>query len=113
MKKIEALIKPFKLEDVRDALTSLGIHGMTVSEVYGCGRRNGLPDQNRNGEYAQEFRSKIKVEVVVTDALSDAVSAAIVEVARTGSVDDGNIFISQVDEAIRIRTHETDRLAVC
>jgi nitrogen regulatory protein P-II 1 len=113
MKKIEALIKPFKLEEVRDALSSLGINGMTISEVGGCGRRNGPFDFHRGRECAPDFQPKIKLEVVVADALSGPVSAAIVDAARTGSIDDGNIFISQVDEAIRIRTHETDQMAVC
>ena len=113
MKKIEAIIKPFKLEEVLDALTSLGIRGMTISEVAGCGRRNGHSEHARGRECAPDFRPKIKLEVVVTDALSGAVSAAILESASTDSIDDGNIFISQLDEAIRIRTHETDQLAVC
>jgi nitrogen regulatory protein PII len=110
MKKIEAIIKPFKLDDVRGALTSLGINGMTVSEVAGRGRQNGHP-QHR--EYAMDYCYKIKLEIVVADALCGAVSAAISGAARTGRIGDGNIFISQVEEAIRIRTQETDQLAVC
>jgi nitrogen regulatory protein PII len=113
MKKIEALFRPFKLEEVRDGLTSLGVHGMTISEVVGCGTRNGPLHPHHTAEYAPEFQPKIKLEVVVIDDLSGPVVAAIAKAARSGSVDDGNIFISQVNEVVRIRTNEADKLAVC
>jgi nitrogen regulatory protein P-II 1 len=112
MKKIEAIIKPFKLEEVRDALMTLGINGMTVSEVEGCGRQNGRAEDYRGREYSMEFIHKIKLEIVVADALAGPVATAIVEAARTGMIGDGKIFISQIEEAIRIRTEETDAMAV-
>jgi nitrogen regulatory protein P-II 1 len=113
MKKIEAIIKPFKLDEVRGALTDLGINGLIISEVAGCGRRNAQSELYRAGRQLPDFRPKIKLEVVVTDALSGPASAAIVEAAKTGSIGDGNVFITSVEEAIRIRTRETDQLAVC
>jgi nitrogen regulatory protein P-II 1 len=112
MKKIEAIIKPFKLGEVRDALTDLGIGGMTVSEVEGTGRHKGHNESYRNSEYALDFMPKIKLEVVVSDALAGPASASIVAAARTGKVGDGKIFITRVDEAIRIRTLEKGQLAV-
>ena len=112
MKKIEAIIKPFKLDEVRDALADLGIGGMTVCEVAGYGRQNGRTELYRGSEYASNFLPKIKLEIVVADDLAPAVSAAIAEAARTGKIGDGKIFISKVDEAIRIRTEERDALAV-
>jgi nitrogen regulatory protein P-II 1 len=112
MKKIEAIIKPFKLGEVRDALTDLGIGGMTVSEVEGCGRQKGHNETYRGNEYALDFLPKIKLEVVVSDALVGAASASIVAAARTGKIGDGKIFISKVDEAFRIRTQEKGQLAV-
>jgi len=113
MKKIEAIIKPFKLDEVRNALKGLGINDMTVSEVESCGGRNGLSQHSRGGEYASDFDPKIKMEFMVPDALSGAVSAAIVEAARTGKSGDGSILISQVEESIRIDAKEKDQLAVC
>jgi nitrogen regulatory protein PII len=113
MKRIEAIIEPFKLEEVRDARTTIGVFGMTIGEVRGCGRRNGNSAYNDGGEYAANLRPKLKLEVVVTDVLPSAASAAILDAAKTGSIYDGSIFVSQLEEAIRIRTHETDRLAVC
>jgi nitrogen regulatory protein P-II 1 len=112
MKKIEAIIKPFKLGEVRDALTDLGIGGMTVSEVEGCGRHADPVKNHRGLDYALDFLPKIKLEVVVTDDQAGPATASIATAARTGKIDDGKIFISRVDEAIRIRTHEKGPLAV-
>lgn len=112
MKKIEAIIKPFKLGEVRDALTDLGIGGMTVSEVEGCGRQAGHSENYRPSEYAFDFLPKIKLEVVVTDAQAGPASASIASAARTGKVGDGKIFITRVDDAIRIRTEEKGLLAI-
>ena len=112
MKKIEAIIKPFKLDEVRDALADLGIGGMTICEVSGFGRQNGRAELYRGSEYASSFLPKLKLEIVVADALATAACAAIVEAARTGRIGDGKVFISKVDEAIRIRTEERDALAV-
>ena len=112
MKKIEAIIKPFKLEDVKDALAEIGIEGMTVSEVKGFGRQKGHTEIYRGSEYVVDFLPKIKVEVVLSDAQLDAATAAIVKAARTGKIGDGKIFVSPVEEAVRIRTDETGDKAV-
>ena len=112
MKKIEAIIKPFKLEEVKDALAEIGIDGMTVSEVKGFGRQKGHTEIYRGSEYIVDFLPKIKVEVVLTDGQLEAATAAIVKAARTGKIGDGKIFISNVDEAVRIRTEETGEKAV-
>jgi nitrogen regulatory protein P-II 1 len=112
MKKIEAIIKPFKLDEVRDALADLAIGGMTVSEVSGFGRQNGRAETYRGSEYASNFLPKLKLEIIVTDNQAAAVAAAIVESARTGKIGDGKIFISKVEKVIRIRTEEKDALAV-
>ncbi len=112
MKKIEAIIKPFKLEEVKDALAEIGIEGMTVSEVKGFGRQKGHTEIYRGSEYIVDFLPKIKVEVVLTDAQLDAATAAIVKAAKTGKIGDGKIFISSVEEAVRIRTEETGEKAV-
>ena len=112
MKKIEAIIKPFKLEEVKDALAEIGIEGMTVSEVNGFGRQKGHTEIYRGSEYIVDFLPKIKVEVVLTDAQLDAATAAIVKAAKTGKIGDGKIFVSTVDEAVRIRTEETGEKAV-
>ncbi|HEX6210636.1 MAG TPA: P-II family nitrogen regulator [Methylomirabilota bacterium] len=106
MKKIEAIIKPFKLDDVKEALTGAGIVGMTVSEVRGFGRQKGHTEVYRGGEYTVEFLPKIKVDVVVPDALTDKVAMLIVSAARTGSIGDGKVFVSALDDAVRIRTGE-------
>jgi nitrogen regulatory protein P-II 1 len=106
MKKVEAIIKPFKLDDVKEALTGAGIVGMTVSEVRGFGRQKGHTEVYRGGEYTVEFLPKIKVEVVVPDELSDEVAALIVSAARTGSIGDGKVFVASLGDAIRIRTGE-------
>ena len=112
MKKIEAIIKPFKLEEVKDALAEIGIEGMTVSEVKGFGRQKGHTEIYRGSEYIVDFLPKIKVEVVLTDAQLDQATAAIVKAAKTGKIGDGKIFISNVEEAVRIRTEETGEKAV-
>ena len=112
MKKIEAIIKPFKLEEVKDALSGLGIEGMTVSEVKGFGRQKGHTEIYRGSEYTVDFLPKIKIEVVLSDGqLADAVEA-IVKAAKTGKIGDGKVFVSTVEEVIRIRTDETGDKAV-
>ncbi len=109
MKKIEAIIKPFKLEDVKDALVEAGIEGMTVSEVKGYGRQQGHSELYRGAEYVVEFIPKIKIEIVVsTDEYADIAIKAINEAAKTGKIGDGKIFVSTIDHVIRIRTDETD-----
>jgi len=112
MKKIEAIIKPFKLEEVKEALSELGIEGMTVTEVKGFGRQKGHTEIYRGSEYTVDFLPKIKLEIVLSDALVDSASNAIVKAAKTGKIGDGKIFISVVEEAIRIRTEETGDKAV-
>ena len=112
MKKIEAIIKPFKLEDVKEALSSLGVEGMTVSEVKGFGRQKGHTEIYRGSEYTVDFLPKIKVELVLPDnRVNDAVQA-IVKAARTGKIGDGKVFVSPVENAVRIRTEETGDAAV-
>ncbi|WCJ61043.1 P-II family nitrogen regulator [Fontisphaera persica] len=112
MKKIEAIIKPFKLDDVKDALSDLGIEGMTVTEVKGFGRQKGHTEIYRGSEYTVDFLPKIKVEVVVADAQCEAAVGAILKSAKTGKIGDGKIFITTIDEAIRIRTEERGQQAV-
>ena len=112
MKKIEAIIKPFKLEEVKDALADLGIEGMTVSEVKGFGRQNGHTEIYRGSEYTVDFLPKIKIEVVLPDSVVESATAAILKAAKTGKIGDGKIFISSVEEAVRIRTEETGEKAV-
>ncbi|MFM8982490.1 MAG: P-II family nitrogen regulator [Spartobacteria bacterium] len=112
MKKIEAIIKPFKLEEVKEALADLGIEGMTVSEVKGFGRQKGHTEIYRGSEYTVDFLPKIKIEVVVADSALDPALAAIVKSAKTGKIGDGKVFVSPVDEAIRIRTDETGDKAI-
>jgi nitrogen regulatory protein P-II 1 len=112
MKKIEAIIKPFKLEEVKDALSELGIEGMTVTEVKGFGRQKGHTEIYRGSEYTVDFLPKIKLEVVLADTLLDPAIKAIINSAKTGKIGDGKIFILDVDEAIRIRTEETGEKAV-
>ena len=104
MKKIEAVIKPFKLDDVKDALHDAGVSGMTVTEVKGFGRQKGHTELYRGAEYVIDFLPKVKVEVVVEDNLVENVVEAITEAARTGRIGDGKIFVSPIDEAVRIRT---------
>jgi nitrogen regulatory protein P-II 1 len=113
MKKIEAIIKPFKLEDVKDALVEAGIEGMTVSEVKGYGRQQGHSELYRGAEYVVEFIPKIKIEIVVsTDEYADTAIKIINESAKTGKIGDGKIFVSTIDHVIRIRTDETDADAI-
>jgi nitrogen regulatory protein PII len=112
MKKIEAIIKPFKLEEVKDALSELGIEGMTVTEVKGFGRQKGHTEIYRGSEYTVDFLPKIKLEVVLADSLMETAVKAIINSAKTGKIGDGKIFILNVDEAIRIRTEETGEKAV-
>ena len=112
MKKIEAIIKPFKLEEVKEALADLGIEGMTVSEVKGFGRQKGHTEIYRGSEYTVDFLPKIKIEVVVADSTLDGALSAIVKSAKTGKIGDGKVFVSPVDEAIRIRTDETGDKAI-
>ena len=112
MKKIEAIIKPFKLEDVKDALEEAGITGMTVSEVKGFGRQKGHTEIYRGSEYTVDFLPKVKLEMVLPDERVDAALAAIVKAAKTGKIGDGKVFVSKVEEAIRIRTEERGEEAV-
>ena len=112
MKKIEAIIKPFKLEEVKDALADLGIEGMTVSEVKGFGRQKGHTEIYRGSEYTVDFLPKIKIEVVLGDSLLESAVSGIVKAAKTGKIGDGKVFVSPVEEAIRIRTDETGEKAV-
>jgi nitrogen regulatory protein P-II 1 len=112
MKKIEAIIKPFKLDDVKEALTGAGIIGMTVTEVRGFGRQKGHTEMYRGGEYTVDFLPKIKIEIVVPDALADKVVALVTGAARTGSIGDGKVFVEPLEEAFRIRTGERGDNAV-
>ena len=112
MKKVEAIIRPFKLEDVKLALVNAGIVGMTVSEVRGFGRQKGQVERYRGSEVTVEFLQKLKLEIVVDDAQVDTVVGAIQEAARTGEIGDGKIFISPVDSVIRIRTGDRDSSAI-
>ena len=112
MKIVMAIIKPFKLDEVRDALTALGVHGMTVTEVKGYGRQKGHTEIYRGAEYAVSFLPKIKIEVAVDSALVDKVIEAIIAAAKTGQIGDGKIFVFGIDHAVRIRTGETDAAAL-
>jgi len=112
MKKIEAIFKPFKLDEVREALSEIGVSGLTVTEVKGFGRQKGHTELYRGAEYVVDFLPKVKVDVVVADKQADAAIDAIVKAARTGKIGDGKIFISDVAQVIRIRTGETDESAI-
>jgi len=112
MKKVEAIIKPFKLEEVKDALGDVGIEGMTVTEVKGFGRQKGHTEIYRGSEYTVDFLPKIKIEMVLPDTSVEAAVSAIIKSAKTGKIGDGKIFVSSVDEAIRIRTEEKGNSAV-
>ena len=112
MKKVEAIIKPFKLEEVKDALSDIGIEGMTVTEVKGFGRQKGHTEIYRGSEYTVDFLPKIKLELVLADARVDAAVAAIIKAAKTGKIGDGKVFVSKVDDAVRIRTEEHGDQAV-
>ena len=107
MKKIEAIIKPFKMEDVKEALTEIGIEGMTVSEVKGFGRQKGHAELYRGAEYIVDFLPKVKIEIVISDELVEKAIDAIRRAAQTGRIGDGKIFVSNIEEAIRIRTGES------
>ena len=112
MKKIEAIIKPFKLEDVKEALAGLGVEGMTVSEVKGFGRQKGHTEIYRGSEYTVDFLPKIKIEIVLADGMVSPAVDAIVKAAKTGKIGDGKVFVSSIENAIRIRTEETGEQAV-
>jgi nitrogen regulatory protein P-II 2 len=112
MKLVTAIIKPFKLDEVRDALTALGVHGMTVTEVKGYGRQKGHTEIYRGAEYAVNFLPKLKIEVAIADNQEDKVVEAIVAAAKTGQIGDGKIFVTDVGRAVRIRTGETDNDAL-
>jgi nitrogen regulatory protein P-II 1 len=112
MKKIDAIIKPFKLEEVKDALGELGIEGMTVSEVKGFGRQKGHTEIYRGSEYTVDFLPKIKIEIVITDHQVDAAVGAIIKAAKTGKIGDGKIFVSSIEQAVPIRTEEKGESAV-
>jgi len=112
MKKIEAIVKPFKLDEVKEALQGIGIQGMTVTEVKGFGRQKGHTELYRGAEYVVDFLPKIKIEVVVSDDLSDKAVQAIVAAANTGRIGDGKIFVYEIQEAVRIRTGERGSDAV-
>ncbi len=112
MKKIEAIIKPFKIEEVKDALAEIGVEGMTVTEVKGFGRQKGHTEIYRGSEYTVDFLPKIKIEIVLPDSLVTQACDAIVKAAKTGKIGDGKVFVSAVEDAIRIRTSETGDQAV-
>ncbi len=112
MKKIEAIIKPFKLEDVKEALAGIGVEGMTVSEVKGFGRQKGHTEIYRGSEYTVDFLPKIKLEIVLADNLAASAVEAIVKAAKTGKIGDGKVFVYPIENAVRIRTEETGEQAV-
>lgn len=112
MKKIEAIIKPFKLDDVKEALNAIGIKGMTISEVKGYGRQKGHKEIYRGAEYVVDFIPKIKLEIIVEAALADEVVRQIREAANTGKIGDGKIFVLPVEEVVRVRTGETGKEAI-
>ena len=112
MKKIEAIIKPFKLDDVREALAEVGITGMTVSEVKGFGRQKGQTELYRGAEYMVDFLPKVKIEIVVTDEVAEQCIETIVETAQTGKIGDGKIFMFDIERVVRIRTGEEDEDAI-
>jgi nitrogen regulatory protein P-II 1 len=112
MKKIEAIIKPFKLEEVKDALGEVGIEGMTVTEVKGFGRQKGHTEIYRGSEYTVDFLPKIKVELVIPDSQVDTAVTTIIKSAKTGKIGDGKVFVTTIEDAVRIRTEERGELAV-
>jgi nitrogen regulatory protein P-II 1 len=112
MKKIDAVVKPFKLDEVREALAEVGVTGLTVTEVKGFGRQKGHTELYRGAEYVVDFLPKVKIEVVVSDGMVDAAIEAIVKAARTGKIGDGKIFVTPVEQVVRIRTGETNESAV-
>ena len=112
MKKIEAIIKPFRIEEVKEALAKIGIEGMTVIEAKGCGRQKGHTEIYRGSEYTVDFLPKIKIEIVITDGQVDAAVGAIIKSAKTGKIGDGKVFVSNIEQAVRIRTEEKGDSAV-
>jgi nitrogen regulatory protein PII len=112
MKKIEAIIKPFKLEEVKDSLSEIGIEGMTVIEVKGFGRQKGHTEIYRGSEYTVDFLPKIKMEIVVADAVVEPAVAAIIKAAKTGKIGDGKVFVSSIEQSVRIRTEEKGEQAL-
>ncbi len=112
MKKIEAIIKPFKLDEVREALSDIGVTGLTVTEVKGFGRQKGHTELYRGAEYVVDFLPKVKLEVVVADSLLDRAMEAIIAAARTGKIGDGKIFVTTVEQVVRIRTGESGEAAI-
>ena len=112
MKKIEAIFKPFKLDEVREALSEIGVSGLTVTEVKGFGRQKGHTELYRGAEYVVDFLPKVKIDVVIPDTLLERAVDAIIKAARTGKIGDGKIFVTRVDQVIRIRTGETNEAAI-
>jgi nitrogen regulatory protein PII len=112
MKKIEAIIKPFKLEEVKDALAEIGIEGMTVTEVKGFGRQKGHTEIYRGSEYTVDFLPKLKIEIVVNDGAAESAVGAMIKAAKTGKIGDGKIFVSEIEQAVRIRTEEKGEQAL-
>jgi nitrogen regulatory protein P-II 1 len=112
MKKIEAVVKPFKLDEVREALSDIGVTGLTVTEVKGFGRQKGHTELYRGAEYVVDFLPKVKVEVIIADTLVERAIEAIIKAARTGKIGDGKIFVTNVEQAVRIRTGESGEAAV-
>ena len=112
MKKIDAVVKPFKLDEVREALSDIGVSGLTVTEVKGFGRQKGHTELYRGAEYVVDFLPKVKIEIVVADNMVEQVIESIVKAARTGKIGDGKIFVTTVEQVVRIRTGETDESAI-
>jgi nitrogen regulatory protein P-II 1 len=112
MKKIDAVVKPFKLDEVREALSDIGVSGLTVTEVKGFGRQKGHTELYRGAEYVVDFLPKVKIEIVVADNVVEQVIETIVKAARTGKIGDGKIFVTTVEQVVRIRTGETDESAI-
>ena len=112
MKKIDAVVKPFKLDEVREALSEIGVSGLTVTEVKGFGRQKGHTELYRGAEYVVDFLPKVKIEIVVADSMLEQAIEAIVKAARTGKIGDGKIFVTSVEQVVRIRTGETNESAI-
>jgi nitrogen regulatory protein PII len=112
MKKIEAIIKPFKLEDVKEALSEIGVDGLTVTEVKGFGRQKGHTEVYRGSEYTVDFLPKVKIDIVLTEDMVESAVQAIVQTAKTGKIGDGKVFVSSIDEVVRIRTEERGAKAI-
>jgi len=112
MKKIDAVVKPFKLDEVREALSDIGVSGLTVTEVKGFGRQKGHTELYRGAEYVVDFLPKVKIEIVVADNMVEQVIEAVIKAARTGKIGDGKIFVTTVEQVVRIRTGETDESAI-